>query len=513
MLAFLERKRLEREQQHSAHVKTKQLSSSSSAAPASTPILLQQALRPAAPSSKVSRTAAKRHPPARKSFDPLALLPAELILRILDLLPFASLVLCSGLTKAWRSFLRRHRDLWRHLPMIERRPGTLNNAAIKSLVSRAGSQLQSLHIRATGKSITSAGIRDCGIVAARHTQLTRLTVEAMSKLNREALTALLVPSLRSVSVPGTVVDDAAVATVLATCLRLEQLNLANCKLVTGSGFEPATASAVPYGDSPAGLACLDISGCISFTPQGIENLTRHPRIASTLTHLFAQHIQSLNNWCLLQLTDLGALHTLHLSHHPSFTSARLVQLFSTLRNLQSVSLPYCPAINDQVLQTLAQHSGPSLHSLAAEGSANISGLVWTQSLAQFTKLTNLQVAQCPGISTTTLETIPSTLSTLSVRGIDAITDRSLDALTLSAPNLHTLSVGQTRVTTGGLKRLMVLMPHLKVLDVSGCAHVSSAGLAELRAVAGRRGATRGGDELVVVFASFESGKSVRVTGF
>ncbi|KAJ3360130.1 hypothetical protein GGF32_008595 [Allomyces javanicus] len=262
-------------------------------------------------------------PAVPAGLDPVAVLPSELLFRILAYLPLQSRSQWTCVSRAWRRVACAWPRLWKDLPLVAntaRGAKALNGLVVETLVRRAKGKLCTLHVRAP--ALTDATTRK--LAAFGHIKQPRLgrdfpdLVDFAFVDNRRIPSATLVTlcavfgaNLRRLTLSGTSIEDEDLAKLFSRIPALETLSVAECTSITGRAFVglkdplalraanvPVTALQLLSSDATpcSRLRVLDLSQCQHL---GAAVATRNPEIAG----LFAK-LPSLRVLCLNQFGDL-----------------------------------------------------------------------------------------------------------------------------------------------------------------------------------------------------------------
>ncbi|KNE59043.1 hypothetical protein AMAG_18085 [Allomyces macrogynus ATCC 38327] len=518
MIAWLERERQKRTNADQP--------SSSSAAP-STPTILnattvstsglqlgarqatkRKAARPAIPAADVAGGAAPGQAAAPRDvapavpacLDPVAVLPSELLFRILAYLPLQSRSQWACVSRAWRRVACAWPRLWKDLPLVAntaRGAKALNGLVVETLVRRAKSKLRTLHIRAP--ALTDATTRK--IAAFGHLKQPRLGRDFPDLMdfafvdNRRIPSATLVTlcaafgaNLRRLTLSGTCIKDEDLAKLFSRIPALETLSVAECTSITGDAFTLV--------QDPLALRVLDMRDCcMSSTTAAAAMSTRCPQ----LEHLDLRGNRQLSPLCYRPLAHLAHLRRLLLTGAGgSFPDSAHLMLVGFFSHVQLVELEFglCPALDGNNLQALFTKSHASLENLRMPGAANVPVAalqLLSSDATPCARLRVLDLSQCQQLGAAVATRNPEvaglfaklpSLRVLCLNQFGDLLDSDGAKLLLRGVSidLRHLELRGCAIADDVLLALVTNLPRLRMLDVSGCTRITPAGLDQARRV-------------------------------
>jgi len=182
----------------------------------------------------------------------------------------------------------------------------------------------------------------------------------------------------------------------------------------------------------------------------------------SLTHLSIQACDHLTDQTLVEMARLGAaksLRTLHWSRSEHLSDVGVSALAAAAPHLTTVILDECGDIY-----------GTCLHALATN----------------CTQLQHVSLPECYNVTTSGVKSLVEhcgrTLTHLTLDGIDAMDDATMQPIGNHAHNLTHLSVGGCQdITDAGIKTMTVGCPSLLNLAVRACHHLTSTSLSYIGA--------------------------------
>ncbi|KAJ3360139.1 hypothetical protein GGF32_008604 [Allomyces javanicus] len=439
-------------------------------------------------------------PAVPAGLDPVAVLPSELLFRILAYLPLQSRSQWTCVSRAWRRVACAWPRLWKDLPLVAntaRGAKALNGLVVETLVRRAKGKLCTLHVRAP--ALTDATTRK--LAAFGHIKQPRLgrdfpdLVDFAFVDNRCIPSATLVTlcvvfgaNLRRLTLSGTCIEDEDLAKLFSRIPALETLSVAECTSITGRAF-------VGLKD-PLALRVLDMRDCnLSSSTAALSMSLSCPK----LEHLDLRGNRQLNPMCYLPLSRLDHLSRVFLTAAgeacPDPARLMLVGFFSRIL-LVELEFGSCPALDGDILETIFTTSHASLEILRIPGAANVpvTALQFLSSDATpCSRLRVLDLSQCQhlGAAVATRNVavaglfakLPS-LRVLCLNQFGDLLDSDGAKLLLRgvSVDLRHLELRGCAIADDVLLALVINLPRLRVLDVSGCTGITPGGLDKARRV-------------------------------
>ena len=238
------------------------------------------------------------------------------------------------------------------------------------------------------------------------------------------------------------------------------------------------------------LRKVSVSGNLSLT---CSNLANDLARIDDLEHLDISHC--------IQLTDDFFLEYLHASqHHEALKTLDLsccydineniaVFTFKKLKALENLSIAGCSKLGDETLTSIL-HGLPNLRCLDISGCIFVSSSGFKIALKKstFSKLEELKAVGCLNLDDSCLLSLfngTNRLKTLHVGGLRKITDESMDGLPNSLTDLDVS--GCFYLTNKTLDHVIQSCPQIKRLQLGGCSGFGRRKLSMLRTYASKEG--------------------------
>ena len=289
-------------------------------------------------------------------------------------------------------------------------------------------------------------------------------------------------------------DDDKLAIAIRYCPNLQNLSLAQCKLVTKNGFGEIKKL--------SSLTSLNLRECeiTDLEVQDIaENLPRLQQLNLELCPLITDEglqaiaaklplLQKLNlNFCKL-ITDIGVqaiaeklplLQKLNLNFCKLITDIGVQAIAEKLPLLQQLNLRYCELITDAGVQAIAEKL-PLLQELDLSVCTLITD-AGVQAIAEkLPLLQKLDLSFCKLITDIGVQAIAEKLpllQQLNLRYCELITDAGVQAIAEKLPLLQQLNLRYCElITDAGVQAIAEKLPLLQELDLSVCTLITDAGV-------------------------------------
>lgn len=299
--------------------------------------------------------------------DPIEILPLELVVIIFDMLTLAERVRCLAISKKWKTYLTSVQHFWRSIDLTKR-PISAHRIPNHSLYTPASPDVETNN-KVNNKSVINLfkyalpkllrlgcaqqvnGALFTQISKARRTSaLQVLSLRMNSRVFESEFCRLwpTTPVLRSLDLHGCLhVTDAVVASLLARCPLLEELDISECHTSEWIMVENATPSQhmkkLVFGHWER-----------QFAKEGVDAMAiRFPNLTTLdIRTMRPQGIEALEGIC--QLKHLKHLYTDSIETSGDAVTSQVLQRWvEGIPNLESLQLNACKGVSDTTIELIA----------------------------------------------------------------------------------------------------------------------------------------------------------------
>lgn len=300
----------------------------------------------------------------------------------------------------------------------------------------------------------------------------------------------LVASCRRIEVLDLVaceITDRSVWAVSSSCASLRQLGLSNCRKITNAAFSGSVAmvgsSAVPDVSFARmyNLRSLDLTRCVSVSDAALQELARFcPELHALILH----SCEEITDRGILALAERCTnLATLSVAKCKQLTDRSLTAIIrANASRLQSLNLDSCHLITDETVMCLALNHCTNMLELDLSSCDAISDEAVLHLLQTCDKLESLSLEELTNLSEQALSVLGnlSALKRLRVGYCRGVTDACLLSIATECTQLNSIDLSYCNnplLTVQGLQRILDLLPSLQMLSLRGCSQIVDCQLA------------------------------------
>ncbi|XP_026384624.1 F-box/LRR-repeat protein 12-like [Papaver somniferum] len=274
------------------------------------------------------------------------------------------------------------------------------------------------------------------------------------------------PSLGSVYLNGSNINDKGLEVLAKSCASLEKVDLEKCKQISDTSLEVLTKNC-------ASLKKLDLGYCHRITDKGLEILAKNGAFLEEINLIFCQRIT--DKGLIVLAKDCASFKKVGLGYCRKITSKGLEILAKSCASLEKVDLTNCQGITDSGINFLIQNCS-KIHTVRISYCSNVTGVGFPGCPKTLTNVDAFDVC------TLTIEGIKAITSgdgieSLSLSVVNAINDEAITTISKGCPILESLWLDSCHgVQLEGWKAIGLHCRNLIDLYLFKCSNLCPSGL-------------------------------------
>ncbi|XP_026222019.1 dynein regulatory complex subunit 6 [Anabas testudineus] len=423
--------------------------------------------------------------------DRLSALPSSLSLKIFQYLPLRDWLNCAEVCCAWKAIIQSG-TLWSQMNVSVEKEWITDNT-MKQILKNYRPFVIRLNLRGCTslKWPTLKCISECR-------NLQELNVSECFNVTDIMVQRIVegCPSLLYLNLSCTLITNKTLRELSRNCLNLQYLSLAYCYRFTDKGFLYLTTDKGCHS-----LVHLNLSGCTQMTVNGFKYISAG---CPALKEIVINDMPTLSDSCVLALlarchclSAMSLLEAPHLSDTALKAIAEVAKLktFSTEGNNQLSDISWkalcssseglcrlhvaeCPRMTDASLKSVATLKNLQYLDISLCNRVNDVGIRYLTDGSSVTKLKELNVSHCSGITDISVMRISQRLCNLyhlNISYCERLTDMSLEWL--SGSSICSLDISGCNIQDQGLAAVEGI--HLRKLVLADCVYITDIGIEKL----------------------------------